>query len=396
MYMSSTIEPVALYASEELVRATSSRLEPHHRERESAVTQEYFDGENVGTPLSLFDEDLKAKATRVSEDMKIDRYVLAEAREDMEGRLYEPDKRDERHLRAQGTRPSEGSRCIESHLRVEEVGETHRMIMHRVGQDDEGWAAGATRQDNPPSRTVQIADRYETNLTLGGKGVSESLADVDHESELTRSTMTRARDIQRGTETNRPNSVCVDDTTQHLEPRNQPHLTRRSRAARVNDHQGVFDSQFGPDGIIGDPSPLAEWQTLIDVSDERRPVPTRLNDNLRAKSSEASDPSSNRERHHPDSEIGTRELPPMCQTRDTPSGRTETENYPEDLRIETTLPSIEVENKLSRTSPPVTGRKVCTEREARQIIEGRQIITEDWVRGGADTRSAYKVPAKSR
>lgn len=144
---------------------------------------------------------------------------------------------------------------------------------------------------------------------------------------------------------------------------------------------------------------LPDWQTLIDMTREHRPNPTRLNEGRNeVDASDQIRTNIQLNMHTGPSKHMISKLVP-CNSKNVVVKRNDRQPHAlEDIRIARAMPSIDMENALNRNSQENAHKKLATERTAREILPSQPVasstIEPNWDRFGQDTRSAYKVPAK--
>lgn len=70
------------------------------------------------------------------------------------------------------------------------------------------------------------------------------------------------------------------------------------------------------------------------------------------------------------------------------------ELFIQDVRLPSDTQDVSIEAYLTRIKKDNEPKKITTEKMVRDFLIGnREVNTENWVRGGTDTRSSYKVPA---
>lgn len=144
---------------------------------------------------------------------------------------------------------------------------------------------------------------------------------------------------------------------------------------------------------------LPDWQTLIDLTREHRPNPTRLNGGRNeVDASDQIKANIQLNMHTGPSKHMISKLVP-CNSKDVVIQKEDRQPHGlQDIRIARLMPSIEMENALNRNSQEHAHKKLATEKTAREIVPSQAYasttLEPKWDRFGQDTRSAYKVPAK--
>ena len=229
------------------------------------------------------------------------------------------------------------------------------------------------------------------------------ISSIPIESNLRAANGMRGRDSQRGfIENKRLGSEMASSADMDKIERL---VTIESKLASANARMLYDEKTMGREKIVSDSyfKPHAEWQNMHDISGEQRPNATRLDSHMLPKPDQGAHlrlAVTLNQRPFPDFDMqsrlahGKEILAPM--SRKDARNEMETEDIIDQscVGIDRALKPVDVESTLLRGMPIKDKVESATERTARTIISTSSVKTEPWIRGGEDTRAAYKQPAK--
>lgn len=265
--------------------------------------------------------------------------------------------------------------------------------------DDQGPSATRTKDG---SRRVP-----QTNIAMHEAPLqAPPVASIPIESNLRNANVTKSRESQRGViDSNRLDSGMMSATDMD---KIGTLVSLESKLASANARMLYDEKTIGREKEVPDSyfKPHAEWQSMHDISGEQRPNATRLEIHNVPKTDQIEHlrmAVSLNQRPFPNLDMQSR----LAQGREInvpllrKDARISGINGGDDtmqaakIGLDRALKPVDVEFTLLRGMPiKEHNTESATERTARAIISTSKVRTESWVRGGEDTRSAYKQPAK--
>lgn len=280
------------------------------------------------------------------------------------------------------------------HLTEQQSTQFQKTISHIKG--DQGPTPTRSQEDKKPSReneSVFISNEVPLNVP--------PVSSISVESNLRSSQFTKTRESQRG----RVDMPVSTDTISVADMDKIGTLvTLESKLAAANARLLSGEKHIGRETQLPNAyfKPHADWHSMHDIGKETRPDPTRhTNAFTKPEDSLGYLKMGISLNQRPVADVNTQTR--MSLTRDQSNGPIlrkdaravsgQGNNTHHNLTVDRAAKPVEVESTLMRGAM-IKHAESVTERTARGILPGGSVVTEPWTRGGQDTRSVYKQPAK--